>query len=69
MDFVQDNGMVMAGLLVAVVALLEWKSGLWRRWRNWAIGTAVFVVNTAVIFGLASLLVVTAMVGPMLVNR
>ena len=69
LDFVQGNWMVMAAVLVAGVALLEWKSGLWRRWRNWTIGLAVFVINTAVIFGLASLLVVAAIVGPMLINR
>jgi hypothetical protein len=69
MDFVQDNWMVIAAVLMGLVALLEWKSGLWRQWRSWTIGTAVFVINTAVIFGLASLLVVTAIVGPMLINR
>ena len=69
LDFVQENWMLMAAALLAAVALLEWRSGLWRRWRNWTIGTAVFVINTAVIFGLASLLVVTAIVGPMLINR
>jgi hypothetical protein len=69
LDFVQENWMVIAAGLVGLVALLEWKSGLWRRWRNWMIGTAVFVVNTAVILGLASLLVLTAIVGPMLIHR
>jgi hypothetical protein len=69
MDFLQDNWMVMTAVLVGLVALLEWKSGLWRRWRNWTIGAAVFLINTAVIFGLASLLVVTAIAGPMLMNR
>ena len=69
MDLLQSYWMVVTCILVGLVALLEWKSGLWRRWRNWVIGAAVFVINTAVIFGLASLLVVTAIVGPMLINR
>ena len=68
-DFVQDNWLVMAGLLIAVVVLLEWKSTLWGRWRNWTIGTGVFLINTAVLFGLASLLIVTAIAGPMLIHR
>ena len=69
MDFVQDNWMLIVAALLGLVVLLEWKSGLWRRWRNWVIGTAVFLINTAVIFGLASLLVVAAIAGPMLINR
>ena len=69
MDLLQSYWMVVTCVLAGLVALLEWKSDLWRRWRNWTIGTAVFVINTAVIFGLASLLVVAAIVGPMLINR
>ena len=68
-DFVQENVFVLAGLVLGFVVLLEWKSVLWRRWRKGLLGATAFVINTAVIFGMANLLVVTAIVGPMLGAR
>ena len=69
MDFAQDNWLILTVTLLAIIILLEWKSNLWRRWRKYTVGTAVFLINTAVTLGLASLLVIAAIAGPMLINR
>jgi hypothetical protein len=69
MDFVQENAITLTSAAVAVILLLEWKSAFWRRWRKYAVGTAAFLINTAVIVGMASLLLIAAMAAPMLVNR
>ena len=69
LDFAQDNGLILAFAVVAIIILLEWKSVLWRRWRKYTVGAAVFLINTAVILGMASLLIIAAITAPMLVHR
>ena len=69
MDFAQDNVLILAFAAVAIIILLEWKSVLWRRWRKHSVGIAVFLINTAVILGMASLLIIAAITAPMLINR
>ena len=41
----------------------------WHRWRKYTVGTAVFLINTAVILGLASLLLITSIAAPALLHR
>jgi hypothetical protein len=69
MDFAQDNALTLTVAAVAIIILLEWKSALWRRWRKYTLGTAVFLINTAVILGLASLLLIAALAAPIMANR
>ena len=69
MDFAQYNWLILSAAILAVILLLEWKSSLWRCWRKYTIGTAVFLINTAVILGMASLLLITAIAAPALLHR
>ena len=69
MDFAQDNWLILTAALLAGILLLEWKSALWRRWRKYTVATAVFLINTTVIVGMASLLVIVGIAAPMLINR
>ena len=69
MDFAQDNWLILTAGMLAFIILLEWKSLHWRRWRKYTVGTAVFLINTAVILGLASLLLIVAIAAPALLHR
>ena len=66
MDFAQDNALTLTLTAISIILLLESKSALWRRWRKYSIATAVFLINTVVILGLASLLLIAAVVAPTL---
>ena len=70
-DFAHDNALILILAAVAIVILLEWKaarSSHLLRWRKYAVGTAVFLINTAVLIGLGSLLLIAAIAAPALAD-
>ncbi len=70
-DFAHDNALILILAAVAIVILLEWKaarSSHLLRWRKYAVGTAVFLINTAVLIGLGSLLLIAAIAAPGLLD-
>lgn len=42
--------------IIALLALLEWRSRVWPQIRRWVVGTVVFILNFAIIFFLSALL-------------
>lgn len=60
-EFVTDNTVVICGGLILALALLEWRSRTWPRYRRASIGIGVFLLNSTVLV-LISLMVVLALV-------
>jgi hypothetical protein len=52
-----QHGWLIAGVLVATLIFLEWRSDRWPRYRRAAFGTGVFIMNAAVLLLISSMAV------------
>jgi hypothetical protein len=48
-DFFMEHGVVICLGVVAVLSLLEWRKGVWPRYRGVSVGTLVFLLNATVL--------------------
>jgi hypothetical protein len=53
MFFVKDHVFLIAGMVILVLALLEWRSRGWPRYRRAVIGAGVFAVNLTIVLSFA----------------
>lgn len=60
-NFFGDYGLLIAGALVVMLFLLEWRSAKWPRFRRASIGIGIFLLNLVVLLSIF-MMVVTAMV-------
>jgi|SRR5882672_5927697 len=49
-DFFMEHGVLIGVGVIALLSLLEWRKGVWPRYRKISVGTLVFVLNGAVLF-------------------
>jgi hypothetical protein len=66
MEFLQDHGVLFLGAIVLMLALAEWRSGKWPRYRRTSIGVGVFVVNSAVLVLITAMFTLAMMAAPAL---
>ena len=64
--FLAEHFVLIAAAVIAVVGLLEWRSGRWPRYRRASVGTAAFVTNTVVLVFLTWMLMTALMAAPAL---
>jgi hypothetical protein len=69
LNFAMHNTTFICGLLVFLFVALEFATDFWPRYRRAIVGLFVFILNTAVIVGLATACVTAAIAGPALVHR
>ena len=48
-DFFMEHGVLILVAVIALLGLLEWRQGLWPRYRRASVGTLVFLLNGAVL--------------------
>jgi hypothetical protein len=48
-DFFMQHGVLICFGVVALLSLLEWRRGVWPRYRRASVGTLVFLLNGAVL--------------------
>ena len=48
-DFFMAHGVLICAGVIALLGLLEWRKGMWPRYRRASVGTLVFVLNSAVL--------------------
>ncbi len=59
-NLILGNGALIGLMLLLIVALFEWRSALWQRYRRVILGTGVFLLNSAVLL-LITIMFTTAM--------
>jgi len=59
MSLFKDYGMVIAGAIILMLILLEWRSSKWPRYRRAAVGTGALLLNSVVLISIF-MMVVTA---------
>jgi hypothetical protein len=59
-----EQGFLILGTVVVLIALLEWRAGWWTRYRRVVTGVSVFVFNTVILSALFVLLVTLTVVAP-----
>jgi len=67
-DLFTQHGILISAALVLVLILLEWRS-LWLRYRRVSIGVAVFLLNSAVLVLITSMLMFALMAAPALLPK
>ena len=66
-DFFIQHGVVMTLGVVAMLILVEWRSGgWWPRYRRASVGTMVFILNSAVLILIATMLCSAMIAAPAL---
>jgi type II secretory pathway component PulF len=48
-QFFEEHGLLIGAAFIALLGLLEWRKGLWPRYRRASVGTLVFLLNGAVL--------------------
>jgi multisubunit Na+/H+ antiporter MnhB subunit len=61
MSLFHDYGIFIAGTIILMLILLEWRSSKWPRYRRTAVGLGAFLLNSVVLISIF-MMVVTAMV-------
>ena len=65
---IREHGMLIVGAILLMLALLEWRSGKWPRYRRSSIGFGVFVVNSAVLVLITAMFTLALMAAPALLH-
>ena len=63
---IREHGMLIFGAISLMLALLEWRSGKWPRYRRSSIGVGVFVVNSAALVLITAMFTLALMAAPAL---
>lgn len=66
MVFLGEHSLLLIASIIVGLALLEWRSGRWPRYRRTSIGLAVFLVNSAVLLLITTMFMLTLMAAPAL---
>ncbi len=66
--FALQNGFLILLALALILALLEWRSTLWPRYRRAFVGTATFIVNTTVLIFITAMFATALMAAPALMH-
>ena len=67
--FLAEYGLMMLLAFMAVLFVMEWRFRLWERYRKAALATSVFVVNTAVLVELTSVIMAAFIIAPFLMRK
>ena len=62
--FVTQYFILIAATVIAVVALLEWRSSQWPRYRRASVCVAAFLTNTAILVFITAMLMTALMAAP-----
>lgn len=68
-DFFMRHGTLLCLGVVALLAILEWRKGVWPRYRRASVGTLVFLLNAAVLVLIFAMLCSAIMVAGGLLPR
>ena len=68
MGLFREHGMLLLIAVIFALALLEWRSGKWARYRRPSVGVAVFVVNSAVLILITAMFTLALMAAPALLH-
>jgi len=68
-DLLMQKGLWIAIGIVLTVGLLEWRTAVWPRYRRACVSVGVFLVNSAVLVLLTSMLVTALIAAPALLHR
>src|SRR5882672_1325630 len=55
-NFFEEHGVLIGAGVIALLSLLEWRKGVWPRYRRASVGTLVFLLNGAVLILLLAML-------------
>jgi hypothetical protein len=69
MSLFQDYGMVIAGAIILMLTLLEWRSSKWPRYRRAAVGIGAFLLNSVVLISMFMTVVTALLVVPALLHH
>jgi len=67
--FVSEHVMLIAGAVIGLLILLEWRSAKWPRYRRVTVGTGAFVVNSLVLFSIFMMLLALMVMAPAMAHR
>jgi len=67
--FFREHGIFLAGAIILLFILLEWRSGKWPRYRRTTIGIGTFLLNAFVLISIFMMVVVAILVAPGLMNH
>lgn len=68
-DFFMRHGTLICLAVVALFGLLEWRKGIWPRYRRVSLGTLVFLLNAAVLVLILAMLCSATFVAAGLLSR
>jgi hypothetical protein len=66
--FVTEHLVGLVVAVIAVVALLEWRSSRWPRYRKASVGVAAFLANTAILIFITAMFMTALMAAPALIR-
>lgn len=58
-----------AGGVILAISVLEWRSDKWPRYRRTAFGIGAFLLNSAVLIAITTMVILSLVAGPMLANH
>ena len=67
--FFRQNGILIAGAIIVMLGLLEWRSSGWPRYRRTTVGVGTFVLNLVVLISLFVMFVAVTAAAPALAHR
>ena len=65
-SMLRENGILISGVILFALALLEWRSRNWPRYRRTSVGIGVFVVNSAILVLITAMFTLVLMAAPAL---
>lgn len=66
---VSDHHFLISGGLIAMFVLLEWRAAKWPNYRRATVGVGVFVINTAVLLLITTMVILAVMAAPELARK
>ncbi len=64
-----EHGIIIAGTIILLLVLLEWRSRKWPRYRRAAVGVGAFLLNSVVLISMFMTLVTAILVAPALLHH
>ncbi len=64
-----ENGVLIAGAIILMLILLEWRSSKWPRYRRAAVGIGAFLLNSVVLISIFMMVVTALLVAPALLHH
>ena len=69
MSLFHDYGIIVAGAIILMLILLEWRSSTWPRYRRTAVGLGAFLLNSVVLISIFMMVVTAMVVAPALLQH